>query len=152
MNKLTTTQIGDAGEYFAFAVLKQKGLTVAKCEKNQKKIDFFVESDSGKLSTLQVKTKSSNTCFRLTEKDEVVDKNKFYVFVSLKESPNEMPDFYIVPSKIVGPYIKKHNEDYISTVGKSGKAHKSTNIRIFPDTIKEWNYIEKYKDKWELLN
>jgi hypothetical protein len=77
--------------------------------------------------------------------------NFFYVFVDLQLE--KIPDFYIVPSKVVAGYIKQDYEVYmkkpIQKGKRKGEKHKETDQRTFE--IKEKNDIPKYFNKWDLL-
>ena len=68
----------------------------------------------------------------------------FYVFVNLK-GKDTLPDYYIVPSKVVSDYIKQSHKKWLNAPGKRGQAHNDTSMRGFRDETK------KYLNKWNLL-
>jgi len=59
--------------------------------------------------------------------------NYFFVFVNLRGSLDERPDYYMVTSKFLKDYVKKAFEAWMKTPPKRGKPHSKENpMRIFP--------------------
>lgn len=147
MEKISGIQSGVAGEYFVAAELSRRGYMCSITLKNTKGIDILVSNDnSNKLLGVQVKTNNSNRkAWVLNKKAEELSEDNFvYVFTNLKEL-GQLPDYYIVPSKIVAEYIKKEHHDWLKTPGKSGQAHRENDMRMFRDDN------EEFKNKWEIL-
>jgi len=67
--------------------------------------------------------------------------NLFYVFVSFKGLLNR-PEFFVVPSAVVGNTVKKGHAAWLKSPGKSGP-HKDTAMRNFSDG--EGLYLEQWK-------
>lgn len=147
MEKISGIQSGVSGEYFVAAELSRRGYMCSITLKNTKGIDVLVSNDnSNKLLGVQVKTNNSNRkAWVLNKKAEEISEDNFvYVFTNLKEL-GQLPDYYIVPSKIVAEYIKKEHHDWLKTPGKSGQAHRENDMRMFRDDN------EEFKNKWEIL-
>ncbi len=147
MEKISGIQTGVSGEYFVAAELSRRGYMCSITLKNTKGIDVLVSNDnSNKLLGVQVKTNNSNRkAWVLNKKAEELSEDNFvYIFTNLKEL-GQLPDYYIVPSKIVSEYIKKEHRDWLKMLGKSGQAHRETDMRMFRDDK------EEFKNKWEIL-
>lgn len=61
-----------------------------------------------------------------------------------------------MPAKEVAEILKKTHQDWLNTPGKQGQAHKDTILRRIKPAYKESpdipsNWLDQYKDKWELL-
>lgn len=95
---------------------------------------------------MQVKTNNSNKKAWVLNKraEELSEDNFIYVFTNLKEL-DQLPDYYIVPSKIVSEYIKKEHEEWLKTPGKNGQAQRENNMRMFRDEK------EEFRNKWEIF-
>ena len=145
--------IGIAGAHFVAAELSQKGYVATVTSRNTDGIDLLASSpDGSKTVSIQVKTSTAKYYTRswiMSKKQEnTFSKNLFYVFVDLNDK-GKLPDFYIIPSKIVADYIKKTHTKWLRTPGKGGKKHKDTDMRLFE--IYEDNEANKYLNKWENL-
>ena len=75
--------------------------------------------------------------------ETLIGDNIIYFFVSLNEL--DIPEYHIVPSKIVADTIKAEHSIWLNTLGKKGQKHKENPIRKFQD--KE----DKYKDNWSVF-
>ena len=72
------------------------------------------------------------------------DKNLFYVFVNLI-STDKLPEFYIVPSKVVAKYTSSNHKKWLETKGVKGQKRNDSSMRKFQDKI------QQYLNRWELL-
>ncbi|MHA8074943.1 hypothetical protein ACRZ9O_10465 [Aquirufa sp. HETE-40SA] len=146
--KISSILAGVSGEYFVAAELSRRGYICSVTLKNTKGIDILVcNEDSTKTLGIQVKTNQINKReWMLNEKSEkMIDTNIMYVFVNLI-SQNILPEFYIVPSKVVSDYITNDHKKWLSTIGKKGQQHNDSSMRKFKD-------IEQvYLNRWDLLN
>lgn len=151
MSKILT---GISGAYFVVAELSKSGYIATVTSRNTEGIDVLASNTNGsKVVSIQVKTSIYSPSWRrewiMNKKHEnIYSNNLFYVFVDLNEN-NKMPDFYIVPSKIVADYIKKSHQKWLDTPGRKGKKHNDTDMRMFE--IKEDIEAEKYHNKWSNL-
>ena len=139
--------IGNAGEYFVAGELERHGYTVAVPMSNTKDFDILaINRETYKQFAIQVKTTSyKQKSWTLSEKNEkLVGDNIIYFFVSLNEL--DIPEYHIVPSKIVADAIKTEHSIWLNTPGKDGQKHKDNTIRKFQD--KE----DKYINNWSILN
>ena len=66
-----------------------------------------------------------------------------YIFVSLNEL--DIPEYHIVPSKVVSETVKKSHQEWLNTPGKRGQKHNDKPIRKFSDID------GKYLNRWDLL-
>ena len=81
--------------------------------------------------TVSVKTTllSKSKDIMMNEKaDTLIDDYLFYAFVRLN-APNGIPEFWIIPSKIVAPVIKKSYEIWLKTPARNGSTHNETPMR-----------------------
>ncbi len=147
MEKISGIQSGVAGEYFVAAELSRRGYMCSITLKNTKGIDVIVSNEnSKKLVGVQVKTNnSSRKAWVLNKKAEELSEDNFiYVLVNLNRL-EQLPDYYIVPSKIVAEYIKKDHKEWLNTPGEKGQSHRETDMRMFRDENDE------FKNKWEFF-
>lgn len=146
MKKQTIASVCISGEYFVAAELTRMGHLALISLRNWENVDILASNEDGtKTVSIQVKTQRGNgRNWVLGEKHENVHSPKlFYVFVTLR-SEGQMPDFYIVPSKVVANAIRSNHQRWLKTPGRKGQKHNDTTMRTF------LNYAE-YKDKWEEL-
>ena len=66
-----------------------------------------------------------------------------YIFVSLNEL--DIPEYHIVPSKVVSETVKKSHQEWLNTPGKRGQKHNDNPMRKFSDID------GKYLNRWDLL-
>ena len=155
------SQIGLAGEYYVLAQLAQRGLVGALTMGHTKGIDILV-SDSKYRTLYRIEVKSSAQAPRhenlfgksafyawtMGEKHETIrDDNLYYCFVHLGATPNEMPKFFIVPSRKVATYVRWEHRHWRNT--RTRKVEKTT-LRRFripvhdPDGyFMNWSVFEK---------
>lgn len=146
-NNLSTVLSGVSGEYFVAAELSRLGYIASITLRNTRGIDILVSNLSATRQIgIQVKTnQGSKPEWVLSEKAEsFYADNLFYVFVNLK-SRDELPDFYVVPSRVVADYIKDSHRQWLNTPGKKGQAHKDNPVRKFRDEERQ------YLNRWDLL-
>lgn len=143
----TNVNIGNSGEYFVAGELERRGFTVAVPMSNVKDFDLLaIERDTHQQIAIQVKTTSyKQKKWTLSKKNETLVGDKiFYVFVSLNEL--DVPEYHIVPSKIVANRIRTYHQNWLNTPGKKGQQRNDTNIRVFHDSE------DTFLDKWDLLS
>jgi len=148
MIKITSILAGVSGEYFVAAELSRRGYICSVTLKNTKGIDILVcNEDATKTLGIQVKTNQINRSeWVLNEKSEkMIDENIFYVFVNLKNI-DVLPEFYIVPSKVVAKFTSTNHSKWLSEKGKKGQQRNDSTMRKFRDTEQE------YLNRWDLLN
>jgi len=145
--KLKSGLVGVAGEYFVAAELSRRGYIASLTQRNSEGVDILCTTAKAKRALgIQVKTSSySKPGWIMNEKAERFNaKNPFYVFVNLKKS-GEIPDFFIIPSKIVSDSVRTGHAKWLATPGKRVKTHKDTSMRYFRDRKL------KYLNRWDLL-
>lgn len=143
----TNVNIGNSGEYFVAGELERRGFTVAVPMSNVKDFDILaINRETHEQFAIQVKTTGyKQKKWTLSKKnEELIGDNIFYIFVSLNEL--EMPEYHIVPSKVVADTIKSSHQEWLNTPGQKGQQHNDTNIRVFLDKD------DMYYDKWSLLD
>ena len=145
--KISSILAGVSGEYFVAAELSRRGYICSVTLKNTRGIDILVcNEDGSKTLGVQVKTNQINKReWILNEKSEKMnDENLFYVFVNLI-STDKLPEFYIVPSKVVAKYTSTNHKKWLETKGVKGQKRNDSSMRKFQDNIQE------YLNRWELL-
>jgi len=138
---------GVSGEYFVAAELSRRGYIASMTLRNTKGIDILASNqDASRSVGIQVKTNcGKRKAWVLNQKAEnYFGDGLFYIFVDLK-GVDEIPDFYIVPSKVVANNVKKEYQEWLKTPGKKGQQHRENPMRMFKD--KDGQYL----GKWELL-
>lgn len=112
LTKISPILAGVSGEYFVAAELSRRGYICSVTLKNTKGVDILVcNEDATKTLGIQVKTNQINKSeWILNEKSEkIIDENIYYIFVNLKKV-EELPEFYIVPSKVVANYTSSNHK------------------------------------------
>jgi len=145
--KISKRKIGIAGEYFVAAELSKKGYVASITLRNTEGVDILVSNEDGSITkAIQVKSSiEKKKSWILNKKAESnYNDNLFYVFVNLKED-EERADYYIVPSVDVAKFVRKSHRNWLKKPGKSGKAHKDSDMRKFADPE------DKYLERWDLL-
>jgi hypothetical protein len=148
MAKISPVLCGVAGEYFVAAELSRRGYIASITLRNTGGIDILASNaDASRQVGIQVKSNQGDVRdWILNQKAEnYYAENLYYIFVNLKE-PTERPDFFIVPSEIVGRLVKEGHQLWLNTPGKHGQKHMDSTIRKFRDVDGE------YRERWDLLN
>lgn len=146
--RLPKALTGVADEYFVAGELSRRGYIASITLRNTRGIDILVSNaDATRQVAIQVKTSQGNRPeWVLSEKAEsFYADNLFYVFVNLKSSSEERPDFYIVPSKSVADFVKNEHRSWLDTPGRKGQAHKDNPVRKFHDPK------ARFLERWDLL-
>lgn len=137
---------GNAGEYFVAGELERRGFTVAVPMSNTKDFDILaINRLSYQQYAIQVKTTSyKKKEWTLSKKNETLfGDNIVYIFVSLNEL--DVPEYHIVPSKIVAETITASHKKWLETPGKKGQKHNDNSMRKFNDND------DKYLNNWKIL-
>lgn len=132
--KTQKQNVGNAGEYYIAARLSAINFIVTITLGRAEKYDILALSPNGKLIKISVKTTQLENArdFPLSVKDESGESEDFYyAFVKLNKFKKE-PDFWIIPSKIVCPLLKKSHDKWMKTPGKDNKKHGISTFRILP--------------------
>ena len=142
----TNVSTGNAGEYFVAGELERHGFTVAVPMSNVKDFDILaIDRSTFKQFAIQVKTTGyRQKKWTLSKKNEDLQGNNIiYFFVSLNKM--DVPEYHIVPSKIVAETIKRSHQEWLSTPGKHGQPHNDNTIRSFSDIndvyLNRWDYL-----------
>ena len=157
--------IRSAGEHYVLArIAKELAIPAGLAPENTKDIDILAIHPSHESPIrIQVKTrtdgKSADEGWMMKQKHEnICDKDLFYVFVTLPEKWTDecQPKTYIMPAEKVAQILKKTHQDWLKTPGQRGQPHQDTNMRRIKPIYNESpdipsNWLEQYKDKWELL-
>lgn len=144
---LPATLVGVSGEYFVAAELARRGFIASITLRNTRGIDVVASnSDASRSIGIQVKTNTSNKKdWMLNEKAErFYSDSLFYVFVNLNEK-GSLPEFHVVPSKVVAGYVRRSHKRWLSTPGRRGRKHRDNPMRLFKDPAND------YRDRWDLL-
>jgi hypothetical protein len=147
MARLAAGFAGNAGVMFVAAELCRRGLIALPTARNTEGVDLVVsEPMGGKAVSIQVKTsQASIKKWLLSKKHEsIASPNLFYVFVNLG-SPGEVPEYHVVPSRVVARTIARGHVNWLATLGRGGQSHNDTSLRAF------WDFEAKYRDNWAIL-
>jgi hypothetical protein len=136
-------QIGLAGEYYVLAQLAQRGLVGALTLGHTKGVDILV-SDSKYKALFRVEVKTSTKkpshsqlfgmslfyTWIMSEKHETIkDDRLYYCFVHMSNC-DELPKFFIVPSKTVASYVRKQHRRWLNSGNAKATETKMRNFRI----------------------
>jgi hypothetical protein len=138
--------VGSAGTFYVAAYLSSRGIIVTPTLGNTRLIDILV-SDGQDTRMIQVKTSSATQREWLLDKsiEDSASDNLFFCFVDLKRI-DQLPDFYIVPSKNVASYCKDgHSKWTAEAEGPTRAKREAMKERKFRD--KE----QRYLNQWNLL-
>lgn len=146
--KLTTQQVGSAGEHFVAAEIHRRGGYAVTFSGNMHDIDLLA-SDAGhdRVISIQVKTKTAGAWQTSTKrgKERRAPKveTKYWVLVDLGKA---YPDFYIVPEWWMENDIHTAHSKYLAdSGGHRVKNDASTHHAIPVARIAEW------KDRWDVM-
>ena len=151
-------QIGLAGEFYVLAQLAQRGFIGTLTLGHTKGIDILVSDSRFKtLFRVEVKTtrrkphhehlfgKSKFYGWPMSEKHESIrDDRLFYCFVCLG-AIDELPKFFIVPSKHVASYVRKQHKQWLAS--REAKVEVTT-MRRFRIEVTDPN---GYQDNWKVF-
>ena len=129
--KISKNNIGVAGEFYMAHVLAKHNFKVNVSLGRTEGFDLFIQNPQGENLTVSVKTTYSNESkfLLMNEKHEtLIDESLFYAFVRLN-MPDGVPEFWIIPSTIVAPVIKKAYKIWLETPARNGSAHNKTSMR-----------------------
>ena len=128
-NKIQKQNIGNAGEYYIASRLSAENFIATITLGRAERYDILAVNQNGKTIKLSVKARLLEDIdrFLLSKKDENNWADDFYyAFIRLNEFKS-MPDFWIVPSKLVSKIISSAHRKWL----KGDKKHKDTNMRNF---------------------
>ncbi len=155
---ISKNDIGIAGEFYIAHVLAKHGFKVNVSLGRTEGFDLFIKSPKGRNLVVSVKTTylKINKFLLMSKKAETPIDNLFYAFVRLN-MPDDVPEFWIVPSGVVASVIKDSYKIYLETPKKDGSEHKDTKMREFHLTPRynfpdDWEtQLEGFKSNIELL-
>lgn len=141
--KLPLNLVGASGVYFVAAELLRRRCLATITPGNAQGADILASNGQGTRSVcIQVKTT------RKRKKEWMVNSHKseqlFYVLVHL-HGDSQLPDYYIVPSKVVARQALRNYREYLRRERKDGKPRKGNSIRKYK------NPHIRYRDWWEQL-
>ena len=139
--KINNINIGNCGEYYVAAELERRGFTVAVPMSNVDNFDILAINKNKPYNqyAIQVKTTTKASWLLSKKNEDIVGDNIYYVFVKLVG--DNMPEYYIYPSKYVAENIKVNHEEWLKKPGKNGQPHNDNSMR-------EFKCETDYKDKW----
>ena len=135
--------IGAAGVHFVCGELSRRGFIALPTIRNTPGVDIVAVTPKGRKITLQVKTLWNGRRWPVPKEDKIQEnEDYFFVFVNLKGSFKERPEYYMVPSEFLKDYVAKAFQAWLDTPGKRGKPHSKENpFRYFP--VPERRFQEK---------
>lgn len=148
-DKIQKQNVGNAGEYYIASRLSAINFVTTITLGRAEKYDILALKPNGDLIKISVKATQLKDAkdFPLSAKDEHgAAVNFYYAFVKLNGFEKE-PDFWIIPSTVVCPLIKKSDEIWLNTPGKNNKQHKGSTMRILPIEVRK-NQTQFYPQDW----
>jgi len=133
MSKLTTKQLGDAGEYYALSQFIFTGRAAAKMPDNWPGYDLAVYLN-GELKKVSVKARITPKKSFITERCKFSDDDRFDFLVCIFKSSKEIHS-WIVPADVAK---------------KKGQVSNSSNEAYRRLSFKQLNEMEVYEDNWSL--
>ena len=126
--------IGAAGVHFVCGELSRRGFIALPTTRNTRGIDIVAVAPNGETLKLQVKTIWKGRRWPVPPEDKIeASPNHYFVFVNLKGSFTERPEYYMVSSQDLKDYIKKGFEAWLAGRSRSGKPRDpKSRIRNFP--------------------
>ena len=165
--KPSTNSIALAGEFAVLSQLALRGYDANLTLGNTKGVDILVsDPESGEMYRLEVKTKYhkngkavvkspfwGHSCgWMMSEKHEtLIDPKLYYCFVNLLAGPHPSFQFFVVPSAVVAPYVRKQHLLWL----KADPSHKDTKMRTFRLAVADDGYplptppAAEYEDAWD---
>lgn len=143
---------GVAGEYFVAAELSRRGWIATMTIKNTPNIDIIATTIDGRRSlSIQVKTRSTgNRQGWILNKgiETLVPGHNFLIaFVDLKGN-DDRPDYFIIPKNRFAKWIAKRHQEWLVTLGRSGRAHVDNPIRAFDKA--QFHVFKRYHNNWDI--
>ena len=161
-----STLLGAAGEHFVMSELLRRGYIAALAPQGVPNTDIVVTDLEGhRLCSIQVKTRrqiGADGGWHMKPKHEdIKGDHLFYCFVDLGKTLSDIPQLFILPSKIVADVLKTTHRYWLEKPGKNGRAHKDSQVRrLLPDYSRLYgddktqyasSWLEKYRNAWVLL-
>lgn len=131
--EISSNNIGISGEFYIAHILAKKGFKVNVSLGRTEGFDLFVQNPLGTNITISVKStlSSKKKNILMNEKAETfIGEYLYYAFVRLN-APDGVPDFWIVPSKVVAEVIKESHLIWLKETTKNGEPHKDNPNRGF---------------------
>ncbi|MGE0108157.1 MAG: hypothetical protein AB7S81_00090 [Bdellovibrionales bacterium] len=161
-----TTLLGAAGEYYVMSELLRRGFIAALAPQGAPNTDIVVTDLEGhRLCSIQVKTRrqiGADGGWHMRPKhEEITGDRLFYCFVDLGKDSSDIPQLFIVPSKIVADVLRTTHRYWLKKPGKNGRVHKDSQVRrllpsysnLYGDekTPYKDGWLEKFRNNWTLL-
>ena len=134
MNKLTTKQLGDAGEYYALSQFIFAGKAAAKMPDNWPEYDIALDFN-GELKKVSVKTRMTKSSFS-TEHCKFNDNEAFNFLVLIFISSKDIRS-WVIPADVAK---------------KEGKKPSIKNPHYCRLSFKQLIKLGEYEDNWALEN
>jgi len=148
--KLTSQQVGYAGENFVAAEIHRRGGYAVTFSGNMKGIDLIASDVThARKIDIQVKTKTGGAWQTATNnakaRTESPNEGKFWVLVDLHKDGSG-PDYYIVPTWWMENDIYTAHQEYLAKHGgQRAKNNNSTHHTIPLSRVEQW------KNRWDIL-
>ncbi len=145
--KVAKQNIGNAGEYFIAYLLSANNCIVTVTLGRAEGFDLLIVNPKNKTLKISVKTTFYKIkSLMMTKKvEELKTSDLFYAFVRFSDI-HKLPDYWIVPSKIVAERIAFSHQKWLETPKRDGTPHKDSTIRKF--------YLVNHKNyppNWETI-
>jgi len=149
---------GSASQFFVAGELCRRGYVAVVTMGNTPNTDILCSNEEGtKFVHIQVKTFvpgiKTVSVGRKSEKD--FGKNFVWVLGGIPHPNSESNfEYYIIPSKDISKNVLESHEIWMKTPGVKGQKHNESKIRTIhlpPKTCANGWSIEKYKNRWDII-
>lgn len=130
--KVAKQNVGNAGEFFIAYLLSANNCIVTVTLGRTEGFDLLIVNPNNKTFKISVKTTFyKKKSLLMTKKvEELKESDIVYAFVRF-ESIDKLPDYWIVPSKVVAERVASSHQKWLNTPRKDGNPHKDTTMRQF---------------------
>jgi hypothetical protein len=154
--KRSNQNICNAGEFYIAQILSLNDFTTTITYGRAEKYDILTVDKKGNTFKLQVKTTMyGDDWWMVNKKTTKSEKKLFYAFVQFHHLKKQ-PEFWLVPSKLVASFVKRHYKKKLATPKRDGTKRKKDvwGLHVFytkPNKwVKNWN-VDKYKNNIRAL-
>lgn len=143
--KLTTQQVGRAGEAFVVAEVHRRGGYATAFDGNMPAIDGFAsDRDQCRIVYLQIKTKTGDdwqtSTKRGTRRMPADNEERFWIFVDIAKPT---PEYFVVPEWWIQSWLFESTRHAVARRLAEGST--STHARVTRKALEEW------RDAWQGL-
>ena len=149
---------GNASQFFVAGELCRRGYSAVVTLGNTPNVDVLVSNREGtRFAHIQVKTfvPGNRTCSVGMKAMKNVGPTFFWVLGGIPTPKSDRPfEYYVIPSEDMARNVAEAHQLWLSTPGKSGRAHQDNPVRTVHlpphKSFSGWD-ISSYRDRWDLI-